>query len=116
MSFKLSDVSNGILTLRLTGELTVSEEAEYRRAVMELLLQKGDFRLLVILEGFEGFAAGKWGGPYTKNDDKIDRIAIVGDKKWEDAALMFTGTGLRRAEIEYFEPKDLSKASAWLAG
>ena len=45
----------------------------------------------------------------------MDKIAIVGDQKWEDMALLFTGKGIRRVPIEYFPPADLVKARTWLA-
>lgn len=117
MSFELSDIHQGILTARFSGELTPTAVAELQRATAHLLQTARAFRLLVILEDFQGFGDGNWNATsvQSQNDDKIDRIAIVGDKRWEDAALMFTGKGLRRAEIEYFESHDLPKAHAWLA-
>lgn len=42
-------------------------------------------------------------------------MAIVGDKKWEDLALIFTAKGLRKFPIEYFEPAQIAHARAWLA-
>jgi hypothetical protein len=42
-------------------------------------------------------------------------MAIVGDRKWDDLALMFTAKGLRAFPIEYFEPAQLGAARAWLA-
>jgi hypothetical protein len=41
-------------------------------------------------------------------------MAIVGDRKWSDLALLFTSQGLRPFPIEYFEGVD--KAQAWLGG
>jgi len=42
-------------------------------------------------------------------------MAIVGEKKWEGPALMFTGKGFREFPIEYFQQNELDKAQAWLA-
>ena len=45
---------------------------------------------------------------------RVDRLAIVGDPKWEALALMFVGKGVRRMAIEYFAIHDLGKAREWL--
>ena len=42
-------------------------------------------------------------------------MAIVGERKWEDLALLFTAKGLRPFPIEYFEPKTMTEAQDWLA-
>ena len=42
-------------------------------------------------------------------------MAIVGERKWEDLALMFTAEGLRQFPIEYFDSARLAAARAWLA-
>jgi len=42
-------------------------------------------------------------------------MAIVGDRNWEAEVQLFTGKGIRRVPIEYYEPADLAKAKAWLA-
>jgi hypothetical protein len=118
MSFDMSEISEGILTVRFSGKPTAPEMAEFHRFTAKLVGRVGAFRLLVMLKDFQGFGAGNWNATSIQslNDDVIDRIAIVGDKKWEDQVLMFTGAGLRRAEIEFFELDDSPKASAWLAG
>lgn len=41
-------------------------------------------------------------------------MAIVGQQKWEEAALIFTGEGLRHFPIEYFQPDQLADAQTWL--
>ena len=41
-------------------------------------------------------------------------MAIVGDTRWEDLALIFVAKGLRGFPIEYFEAAALDRARAWL--
>jgi hypothetical protein len=48
-------------------------------------------------------------------DQYAKRIAIVGERRWKDLALVFAGKGVRRVDIEYFMPPELEKARAWLA-
>jgi len=49
-----------------------------------------------------------------ENDPFIRKMAIVGEKKWEELAMLFTGQGMRKFPIEYFPPADLDRAKTWL--
>jgi hypothetical protein len=74
--------------------------------------------MLVLAENFRGWAqGGNWGDLsfQVEHDKHIEKLAIVGDKKWEDLALIFVAQGLRPFPVEYFQPTELSKARAWLA-
>ena len=51
-----------------------------------------------------------------KYDKLIEKIAIVGEKKWEELAMIFTGKGVRPIPIEFFTPAELPKARVWLTG
>ena len=46
--------------------------------------------------------------------DKIVRIAIVADPRWEPHALAFAGAGVRAAPVKFFRPNELATARAWL--
>jgi len=50
----------------------------------------------------------------SEHGDDISRMAIVGEERWRDDALMFVAKGLRATGIEYFTPADLDRARAWL--
>ena len=80
--------------------------------------EHGKVRILVVAENFEGWQrGGNWGDIsfQLEHDAEIERMAIVGDRKWEDLTLVFAAKGLRKFPIEYFEPGELSRARAWLA-
>lgn len=48
--------------------------------------------------------------------DKIERIAVVGDKRWESEVKMFTGAGIRKTPVGYFESERIGDARAWVLG
>jgi hypothetical protein len=50
-----------------------------------------------------------------ENDPYIRKMAIVGEKQWEELALIFAASWVRKFPIEYFQPADLERARAWLA-
>jgi hypothetical protein len=42
-------------------------------------------------------------------------MAMVGEKKWEQLALIFAAKPIRKFPVEYFQPAELEKARTWLA-
>jgi hypothetical protein len=117
MSTEIIDASDRVLTWRVSGQLKQSEFAAAQKQAAEIIQQQGKVRFLVLVENFTGIdQAGDWGDVSfpASHDPFIEKIAIVGDQKWENVALLFTGKGVRRVSIEYFPPADLEKARAWL--
>jgi hypothetical protein len=54
-------------------------------------------------------------GFYMKHGDAITRIAIVGDERWRDLAMMFASADLRKAPVEFFPENAMAQARAWLS-
>lgn len=119
MSAEIVSDTGGIITARITGKLTQPELVALQDAAAGIIRQRGNARLLVIVEEFQGWEkGGDWGDLWFQAncDPFIEKIAIVGDQQWADLALLFVGKGVRCVPIEYFQPADLPKAKAWLAG
>jgi len=118
MSAEIVYDSGEVLTIKISGKLRQQELAAAQKGVAEILQKRGDSRLLVLAEEFEGWEkGGDWGdlSGQVQLDAKIERMAIVGQKRFEDLALLFTGKGIRHVAIEYFSPAELRKARGWLA-
>jgi hypothetical protein len=118
MSAEIVNVVDGVLTVRISGKLAHTELADVQRATADVLREEKTLRVLVLAENFAGWErAGDWGDVsfQAENDASIERMAIVGDRKWEDLALMFTAQGMRPFPIEYFEPTQAAAARTWLA-
>jgi hypothetical protein len=74
--------------------------------------------VLVIAEAFEGWHRGdSWDDVsfVTKYGDRIDKIALVAEPRWEAPLLMFTGAGFRRTQVKFFPTDQIADARAWLA-
>jgi hypothetical protein len=74
--------------------------------------------LVMVSESFVGWVGGEvWSDMtfFVQHSDRIAKIAIVGDPKWETRMLMFTGAGFRRAPVKYFTQDQLAEAHAWLS-
>ncbi len=118
MSAKIASVEGDIITIEVAGKLTQPELAAVQKAAAAILQKQGRMRLLVVTQNFQGWErGGAWGDLsfQSANDSKIVKLALVGDKQWEDLALMFVAVGLRRFPIQFFQPVQLAEAKAWLA-
>jgi len=118
MGAQIVEVSEGVLTIKITGKLKQSELAATQKSASEIIRKQGRAKILVITENFLGWErGGDWDELSFQEgyDPYIEKMAIVGEKKWEDLALVFVGKGFRSVAIEYFPPTELSKARTWLA-
>lgn len=117
MSAEIISHFDGIVTVKITGTLTHAELTALQQDAFDIIGREGGIRVLIICEDFQGWAKeGGWDDVsfQTKSDPYINKMALVGARKWEELALMFTGKGFREFPIEYFEPGELDKAQAWL--
>ncbi|HTY86116.1 MAG TPA: STAS/SEC14 domain-containing protein [Candidatus Acidoferrum sp.] len=117
MSVEIFGYADGILTVKVAGKLTQPEIARAQQQAIGIITRHGKIRLLIIAENFQGWeGAGNWDDVsfQAEYDQHIERMAIVGDKRWEDLTLIFVAKGYRGFAIEYFLPEDLPKARDWL--
>lgn len=103
-------------------ELTVSSKLtpEVYRALLsrinEAISKHGKVRLLCVLLGFQGWAAGVLWDNFTIDPgqfERIEQLAVVGESKWETGmtgfCLPFTAASKR-----FFELGDLQQAREWI--
>lgn len=107
-----------------TLEVRVSEKLrheDYERFAPEferLVKQRGKIRVLFEMADFHGWTASALWDDIKfdlKHFSDIDRVAMVGDKKWEHGMAIFCRP-FTTASIRYFDRTELGKAAAWLEG
>lgn len=104
------------LMVTLRGKLN---RKDYELLVPEIeraMEKHGQIRMLVELVDFHGWTAGAlWEDTKfaASHFSDIERLAIVGDQKWEKGMAMFCKpfTG---AKVRYFDHDDIGRARAWL--
>jgi SpoIIAA-like len=117
MSVVLRREAGDLFRLDVQGSVRRAELERSRDELGGVLGPRGSARLLVVLNGFMGWAADDdWSGLdfLTPFGDQIARMAIVGDPAWRDEMLLFVAAGLRRAPVEFFVPGAVDTARAWL--
>ena len=102
----------------VTGTIARSEMEKVQSALAAEIARVGKVRLLFVLDRFNGWEKGAdWSDMtfYDQHGENIERIAIVGDEKWRDDALMFALADLRKAPTRYFLASEIDGARTWLA-
>ena len=111
----------GIVHARITGEMAPADQKMLEGLASRLIDDGNEVLLLVTLDAFEGWKKDPgWEvedlGYQLEYGNRIARMAIVGDQRWRDPALLFVGKGFRDTEIEFFTPDAADAAQAWLEG
>ncbi len=110
--------NSGVWVLRIFGALRKEELDSVQAAGLAELNPDEKARVLVMVgEDFCGWVGDEvWNDMtfFVEHGDRIEKIAIIGDPKWETRMLMFTGAGFRRAPVRYFPANQLAQAQSWL--
>lgn len=111
---QLDSGSENILGFRMSGKLHDEDYKHFVPIVDEAVKQQGKIRFLAQFHDFHGWDMhAVWDDTKfaTKHMNDIERIALVGETKWQEwmakVCKPFT-----KAKIEYFT--DLDAAWAWL--
>ena len=118
MSANLEQYPDRLLVLRVGGELKKSELDAVQSEFVEKIAAAGTVKLLVLLEDFTGWDRNEqWGDTdfFFSHRDEFEKIAVVGQPRWEAQILAFTGAGLRKGPVTFFPETGESEARAWLA-
>jgi SpoIIAA-like len=113
----LETISVGrVLEVRVTGKLTKEAYQKFVPAVDAQIKQYGKLRILFIMRDFHGWTAGAMWEDLKfdlKHWKDIERLAIVGDKKWEKGMAAFCKP-FTKATIRYFDAAQIEEARQWL--
>jgi SpoIIAA-like len=112
----LSSGSPKVVGFKLSGKLHDADYKTFVPAIDAVLAKEGKVRLLAQFHDFQGWdMKALWDDIKfsTTHCTKIDRIALVGEKKWEEwmakVCKPFT-----MAKIQYFDAAKIDDAWNWL--
>jgi len=104
-----------VLELALNGKFTDSDFQSLEATFHRLVRQHGKIRVLLQMVDFHGLeGAALWDEVRfdVKHFGEIERLAMVGDKKWEKFLSAFCRP-FTPAEIRYFDKVAINEAWAW---
>jgi stage II sporulation SpoAA-like protein len=114
---QLPSSSDKVLAFKMSGKLHDEDYKTFVPLVDAAIAQQGKVRLLAQFQDFQGWdAKALWDDIKfaTTHCTKIDRIALVGEKKWEQwmakVCKPFT-----MAKLRYFDAAELDAAKVWVA-
>jgi hypothetical protein len=117
MAVERVESPNGrMVEVQVTGKLS-KEDYEHFVPRTEELMQNGKVRILFSMHEFSGWEMGALWEDIKfdiKHFKDIDRLAMVGDKKWEHGMAMFCKP-FTTAKLQYFDQSEIDQARAWLA-
>lgn len=117
MAIELNELHGGkVLVVRVSQKLSKEDYEQFTPEIERLVGRFGKLRILFEMHNFEGWDAGAlWEDVKfdAKHFNDIERLAFVGDKKWEKGMATFC-RAFTTAEIKYFDWHDVDEAQAWI--
>ena len=118
MATRLIEKNGGkVLEVAVSGKLTRGDYEQFIPAFERLVKQRGKIRVLFEMTNFHGWgAAALWDDIKfdLKHFSDIERLAMVGDKQWEQGMSVFCRP-FTTATIRYFDRSAIEDARNWLA-
>lgn len=109
-------ISERVLHVRLNGKLTDADYQQFVPELEKLIERHGSLRLLVEMTDFHGWNAGAlWDDfkVYLKHGNEIGRIAIVGEKSWQEWMTRVSKPFLH-SDVRYFDHDHAGEARQWV--
>ena len=118
MAIKLNETNGGkVLEVQVTGKLAHEDYQSFIPEFERLLKEHGKIRVLFEMVNFHGWqGAAMWDDIKfdVKHFSDIDRLAMVGDRKWEKGMSVFCRP-FTTAKIRYFDHTAIAAARSWVA-
>jgi hypothetical protein len=117
MPIEITEQNGGkLLDVRLSGKLTHQDYQAFVPEFERLVNLHGKIRILLEMVDFHG-----WEGAALWDDIKFDvkhfthleRLAMVGDKKWEKGMSVFCKP-FTTAKVRYFDVSEIAEARLWV--
>lgn len=118
MSIQLQEEDGGkILVVHVSGKLVKSDYEHFVPEFERLIGLHGKLNVLFNMTDFHGWTVGalwedtKFGVHHFSH---IDRLAVVGEKKWQEGLATFCKP-FTKAKVQYFDHGREAEARTWLS-
>lgn len=105
-----------ILHIQMQGKVTKEDYEKFVPEIERCIKDNGKVRLVVSLHDFHGWeASALWEDIKfdVKHFSDLERLAIVGETKWEQGMALFC-TPFTTASIKYFDHTKMAEAEEWI--
>ena len=107
---------NDLVEVRVEGKLTRESYQLFVPFLEEVIEREGKIRVLFEMVDFHGWTAGALWDDLKfdlKHFRDIERLAIVGEKKWQKGMAVFCKP-FTTAKVKAFDVSELEEARSWL--
>jgi len=119
MAMNVGDKKEGnLVEVTVKGKLAKEDYDLFVPMFEKAVAEAGKLRVLFIMDDFHGWEAGALWADIKfdlKHFKDIEKLAMVGDKKWEKGMAVFCKP-FTTAKIRYFDIARIKDARAWLKG
>jgi hypothetical protein len=105
-----------VIEVEISGKLTKDAYQEFVPQTEAAIREHGKVRMLVIMHDFHGWTAGALWEDIKfdfKHFSHIEKLAIVGETKWEHGMAVFCKP-FTTATVKYFDSAQLDAARDWI--
>jgi hypothetical protein len=117
MSIELHEEMDGkILIVNLSGKIEMEDYKRFAPSVDRAVKEHGKVRMLVRMQDFHGWTVGALWEDIKfdlRHFADIERLALVGDKRWEAGMAVFCKP-FTTAKIRYFDTSHADEANVWI--
>jgi hypothetical protein len=117
MSVAVEQATNDkVVVIKASGRLSKDDYEHFVPKIERLIKEHGKIRILFEMHEFHGWKLGAlWEDIKfdVRHFTHIERIAMVGEKKWEKWMAEFC-CPFTAAKIRYFDHSDIETARAWI--
>lgn len=113
---KLGESSGPVVGYRVAGKVTIEDYQQLNPEIQALVDRYDNVKLLLDLQEFAGEEVKAWLPDLRfghRFHDKIAKMVIIGDKRWQKWLAALSSPWYAR-ETRFFEPEESDKAWAWL--
>jgi len=111
-----SDADGKVLSVKMSGKLSTEDYERFVPEVEGLIKKHGKIRILLQMHDFHGWSVGALWEDIKfdiKHFSDIERLAMVGDRKWEAGMAAFCKP-FTTAKVRYFDVSDMDQARQWI--
>lgn len=111
-----AEPGTNVLDVTVTGKLDRDDYTNFVPEVERAIKERGKLRMLCTLADFHGWTAGAlWEDLKfdVKHFSDFERVAFIGDKKWEQGMAAFCKP-FTSATIRYFDTSEADEARQWI--
>ena len=110
-------ITGNVVEVHITGKLTKEDYEQFVPATEALIKEHGKIRVLFVMHDFHGWTAGALWDDLKfdlKHFAHIERVAIVGESKWEHGMAIFCKP-FTLGKVRYFDISQIDDARKWIA-